>query len=157
MDGTQPTSAVNTTISTFLQNFPKESSEQKFRYSDYELNFIFKPHIEEKLVKAREDYESYKTSFQNLNDVADTSPVFKISEEGSNTVLKEETTRLAQRQAKFIDCLEAALKRIENKTYGICRETGQLIPKERLWAVPHATLSIEAKKENKALQKGARR
>ena len=79
------------------------------------------------------------------NDVADTSPTFKVLEEGAATLSKEEAGRLAQRQMKFIQNLQAALIRIENKTYGICRETGKLIPKERLRAVPHATLSIEAK------------
>ena len=79
------------------------------------------------------------------NDVDDTSPTFKVLEEGANTLSKEETTRLAARQQKFIQNLQAALVRIENKTYGICRETGKLIPAGRLRAVPHATLSIEAK------------
>ena len=78
-------------------------------------------------------------------DVADTSPTFKVLEEGAATLSKEEAGRLAQRQMKFIQNLQAALIRIENITYGICRETGKLIPKERLRAVPHATLSIEAK------------
>ena len=79
------------------------------------------------------------------NDIADTSPTFKVLEEGASVLSKEEAGRLAQRQAKFIAHLEAALVRIENKTYGICRATGKLISKERLRAVPHATLSIEAK------------
>lgn len=79
------------------------------------------------------------------NDTQDTSPTFKVLEEGASTLSKEEAGRLAQRQQKFIQHLEAALIRIENKTYGICRETGKIIPKERLMAVPHATLSVEAK------------
>ncbi len=83
------------------------------------------------------------------NDVSDTSPTFKVMEEGASTLGKEETGQLAQRQMKFIQHLQAALVRIENKTYGICRETGKLIPKERLRAVPHATLSIEAKEGSK--------
>ena len=83
------------------------------------------------------------------NDTDDTSPTYKVLEEGANTLSKEETTRLAQRQLKFIQGLQAALVRIENKTYGICRETGKLIPAERLRAVPHATLSIEAKNSGK--------
>ncbi len=83
------------------------------------------------------------------NDTDDTSPTYKVLEEGANTLSKEETTRLAQRQLKFIQGLQAALVRIENKTYGICRETGKLIPAERLRAVPHATLSIEAKNNGK--------
>jgi RNA polymerase-binding transcription factor DksA len=115
------------------------------RYSDAELE-EFRQLIQKKLDKARDEYEQLKASINNMdgNDVMDTSPIFKVFEEGANTLLKEETGRLAQRQMKFIENLEAALVRIENKTYGICRETGKLIPKERLRAVPHATLSIEA-------------
>lgn len=82
------------------------------------------------------------------NDTADTSPTFKILEEGATTLSKEESGRLAQRQMKFIQHLQAALVRIENKTYGICRATGELIPKERLRAVPHATLCIDQKTSN---------
>jgi len=123
---------------------------EKIRYSDAELE-EFRTIIEDKLVKARDDYEQLKASITNMdgNDVMDTSPTFKVFEEGANTQLKEETGRMAQRQMKFIQHLEAALVRIENKTYGICRETGQLIPKERLRAVPHATLTIEAKSDKK--------
>jgi DnaK suppressor protein len=119
---------------------------EKIRYSDAELE-EFRLLIEAKLEKATADYEQLKASVTNMdgNDVMDTSPTFKVFEEGANTLLKEETGRMAQRQLKFIQHLEAALIRIENKTYGICRETGQLIPKERLRAVPHATLTIEAK------------
>lgn len=84
------------------------------------------------------------------NDTADTSPTFKILEEGANTLGKEEAGRLAERQLKFIQHLQAALVRIENKTYGICRVTGKLIPKERLRAVPHATMSVDAKTSNAA-------
>ena len=96
-------------------------------------------------------YVSVISSIMNKdgNDTDDTSPTYKVLEEGANTLSKEETTRLAARQLKFIQGLQAALIRIENKTYGICRETGKLIPKERLRAVPHATLSIEAKNEGK--------
>jgi RNA polymerase-binding transcription factor DksA len=83
------------------------------------------------------------------NDVDDTSPTYKVLEEGANTLSKEETTRLALRQLKFIQSLQAALVRIANKTYGVCRETGKLIPKERLRIVPHATLSVEAKSGRK--------
>ena len=92
-----------------------------------------------------------KSSIMNAdgNDTDDTSPTYKVLEEGASTLSKEETTRLASRQLKFIQNLQAALVRIENKTYGICRETGKLIPKERLRAVPHATLSIEAKQQGK--------
>src|SRR5665811_1837695 len=95
----------------------------KIRYSDSELE-EFRGIIEDKLVKAREDYEQLKASITNMdgNDVMDTSPTFKVFEEGANTLLKEETGRMAQRQLKFIQHLDAAIIRIENKTYGICRE-----------------------------------
>ena len=101
----------------------------------------------EKLDKAKRDYDLLREGISNSegNDVSDTSPTFKVMEEGAATLSKEEVGRLAQRQMKFIQNLQAALIRIENKTYGICRETGKLISKERLRAVPHATLSIEAK------------
>ena len=123
---------------------------EKKRYSDEELQ-EFKEIILEKLAKAQKDYEmlSADVANNNGNDIADTSPTFKILEEGANTFGKEEAGRLAQRQMKFIQHLKAALVRIENKTYGICRETGELIPKERLRAVPHATLSIDVKKAGK--------
>jgi RNA polymerase-binding transcription factor DksA len=119
---------------------------EKTRYSDAELA-EFKELILEKLEAARRDYEALKASLTNMdgNDTSDTSPTFKVLEEGAATVSKEEAGRLAQRQMKFIQHLQAALIRIENKSYGICRETGKLIPKERLRAVPHATLSIDAK------------
>ena len=119
---------------------------EKTRYSDAELQ-EFKEIILAKLDKAYKDYEQLKNevTISDGNDTADTSPTFKVLEEGANTLNKEESGRLAQRQMKFIQNLQAALIRIENKTYGICRETGKLIPKERLRAVPHATLSIEAK------------
>ena len=111
----------------------------------------FRQIINEKLEKAQQDYEMLRNGLTNLdgNDVTDTSPTFKVLEEGAATLSKEESGRLAQRQMKFIQHLQAALIRIENKTYGICRETGKLIPKERLRAVPHATLSIEAKSQQK--------
>jgi len=119
---------------------------ERTRYSDEELE-EFRDLILKKLEKAKEEYEALKASITNSdgNDVTDTSPTFKVLEEGAATLSKEEAGRLAQRQMKFIQNLQAALIRIENKTYGICRETGKLIPKERLRAVPHATLSIEAK------------
>ncbi|MBP1640123.1 MAG: putative DnaK suppressor protein [Bacteroidetes bacterium] len=119
---------------------------EKTRYSDVELE-EFRAIIMDKLEKAEHDYELLKLSLTNMdgNDTTDTSPTFKVFEEGASTLSKEEAGRLAQRQMKFIQHLQAALVRIENKTYGICRETGKLIPKERLRAVPHATLSIEAK------------
>lgn len=118
----------------------------KNRYSDEELE-EFKVIILEKLRKATRDLkmltEAYTVS--NEHDTTDTSPTFKILEEGYQVMSKEENSRLAARQDKFIKALENALIRIENKTYGICRVTGKLISKERLRAVPHATLSIEAK------------
>lgn len=119
---------------------------EKTRYSDQELE-EFRQIILEKLDKARNDYELLKSAItqSESNDTQDTSPTFKILEEGAATLSKEEAGRLAQRQLKFIQSLQAAIVRIENKTYGICRETGKLISKERLRAVPHATLSIEAK------------
>ena len=122
---------------------------EKTRYSDAELE-EFRTIIMEKLDKAQKDYELLRNGLSNLdgNDVSDTSPTFKVLEEGASTLNKEEAGQLAQRQMKFIQHLQAALVRIENKTYGVCRETGKLIPKERLRAVPHATLSIEAKGDN---------
>ena len=119
---------------------------EKTRYSDEELE-EFRVLIQEKLDKAMHEYAEYSSYVNNSdgNDVTDTSPTFKTLEEGATTLSKEESGRLAQRQMEFIQHLQAALVRIQNKTYGICRETGKLIPKERLRAVPHATLSIEAK------------
>ena len=119
---------------------------EKNRYTDEELQ-EFKTLIIQKLDKAKEDYELLKASItqSESNDTQDTSPTFKVLEEGAATLSKEEAGRLATRQAKFIQHLQGALIRIENKTYGICRETGKLISKERLRAVPHATLSMEAK------------
>ena len=123
---------------------------EKTRYSDAELE-EFRQIINEKLEKAYRDYDLLKASIMNTdgNDVTDTSPTFKVLEEGACTLSKEEAGQLAQRQMKFIQHLQAALVRIENKTYGICRETGKLIPKERLRAVPHATLGIDAKEDGK--------
>lgn len=119
---------------------------EKTRYSDSEL-LEFKELILDKLDKAKKDYETFRNAVtqSESNDTQDTSPTFKVLEEGAATLSKEEAGRLAQRQQKFIQHLQGALIRIENKTYGVCRETGILIPKERLRAVPHATLSIEAK------------
>ncbi|MDR0866558.1 MAG: TraR/DksA C4-type zinc finger protein [Candidatus Symbiothrix sp.] len=123
---------------------------EKTRYSDGELD-EFRVIILEKLDAAKRDYDLLKATLMNTdgNDVTDTSPTFKVLEEGAATLSKEEAGRLAQRQMKFIQSLQAAMIRIENKTYGVCRETGKLIPKERLRAVPHATLSIEAKQGQK--------
>ncbi|MDR1652820.1 MAG: TraR/DksA C4-type zinc finger protein [Prevotellaceae bacterium] len=120
--------------------------KEKTRYADVELE-EFRAIIEDKLEKAQQEYEILRNGLNNMdgNDVVDTSPTFKVLEEGASTLSKEEMGLLAQRQKKFIQNLQAALIRIENKTYGVCRQTGKLIPKERLRAVPHATLSIEAK------------
>ncbi len=122
----------------------------KVRYSDQELA-EFKEIILKKLDRARQDYELLRNTLthENSNDIEDTSPTFKVLEEGANTLSREQTGRLAERQAQFIKHLEAAIVRVENKTYGICRETGKLISKQRLLAVPHATLSIEAKLNQK--------
>lgn len=123
---------------------------EKARYSDEELQ-EFKELILEKIDKAQREYDTLRASFMNSdgNGVADTSPTFKALEEGAYTLGKEEAARLAERQRQFIQKLQAALVRIENKTYGICRVTGKLIPKERLRAVPHATLSIDGKEQSK--------
>jgi DnaK suppressor protein len=122
----------------------------KTRYSDEELE-EFRQLILEKLDKAKKDYDLLKSTITqgDSNDIQDTSPTFKVLEEGASTLSKEEAGNLAQRQQKFIQHLQAALVRIEHKTYGICRETGNLIPKDRLRAVPHATLSIDAKQKQR--------
>lgn len=119
---------------------------EKTRYTDEELA-QFKAVILEKIELAKRDYDQMMDVLMNRggNGVDDTQPTYKVLEEGSATQTKEELTTMAARQQKFIQGLQAALVRIENKTYGICRVTGKLIPKERLMAVPHATLSIEAK------------
>ncbi len=119
---------------------------EKTRYSDEDLQ-EFKEIILNKLEKAKSDYELLRATVtqSGSNGTDDTSPTFKVLEEGAATLSKEESGRLAQRQLKFIHNLEAALVRIENKSYGLCRETGKLIAKERLRIVPHATLSMEAK------------
>ena len=122
----------------------------KTRYNDEELE-EFRVIINEKLKLARRDYEAMMRTLMNAdgNDVDDTSPTYKVLEEGSATQRKEELIQLANRQQKFITGLEAALIRIANKTYGIDRITGELIPKQRLMAVPHATLSVESKNARK--------
>ncbi|MFT7084562.1 MAG: RNA polymerase-binding transcription factor DksA [Vicingaceae bacterium] len=119
---------------------------EKEKYTDKELQ-EFKELIEGKLGEAKIDLEGLKGSLSHKDDhgTEDTSPSFKMMEDGSETLSREEMSNLAIRQEKFITHLENALTRIANKTYGVCRETGKLIPKERLRAVPHATLSIEAK------------
>ncbi len=121
------------------------NNQEKVRYSDEELE-EFKELILEKLARARKDLEMLNDNVsRNGNNANDTAPTFKVLEEGSNVLSKEENSQLAARQYKYIQNLENALIRIENKTYGVCRMTGKLIPKERLRAVPHATLSVEAK------------
>ena len=118
---------------------------EKTRYSDEELE-EFRQIINEKLALAKRDYDQMNVLMnKDSNDVDDTSPTYKALEEGSVTQSKEELIQMASRQQKFIQGLKAALIRIENKTYGIDRITGKLIPKERLRAVPHATLSVESK------------
>ncbi len=126
------------------------NSSEKTRYSDAELE-EFRAIIDAKLVEARKDLVLLKDSLSHTNDngTDDTSHSFKMMEDGSDTLSREETAQLASRQQKFIKHLENALIRISNKTYGICRVTGKLIQKERLKIVPHATLSIEAKRMQK--------
>ena len=123
---------------------------KKKRYTDEELE-EFRAIINEKLRTTREDYAATMRVLtnQDSNDVDDTSPTYKALEEGSTAQSKEELVQMAHRQQKFIQGLEAALVRIENKTYGIDRMTGELIPKERLRAVPHATLSVSSKMQEK--------
>ena len=122
-------------------------TRKKSKYSKKELE-EFKKLIEQKLEKAYSEYEVFKGNISGDDDhgTNDTSPTFKVLEEGSEVLSKEENAQLAVRQKKFIQHLENALLRIENGSYGICRVTGNLISKERLRAVPHATLSIDAKK-----------
>ena len=122
--------------------------KEKTRYSDAELQ-EFKDIILQKLEEAKKDFDLLKSSMSNSDDhgTNDTSPTFKMMEDGSDVLSREETAQLAARQQKLIKHLEDALVRIENKTYGLCRVTGKLISKERLKIVPHATLSIEAKRQ----------
>tara|TARA_B100001175_G_C19514486_1_gene646304 strand:+ start:3081 stop:3464 length:384 start_codon:yes stop_codon:yes gene_type:complete len=122
------------------------SKQKKTRFSDEELEG-FRKLIEGKVVKAQSDLELLRSAYMNNgnNGTNDTSPTFKAFEEGSETMSKEANTQLAIRQEKFIRDLKNAMVRIENKTYGVCRITGKLINKKRLFLVPHATLSIEAK------------
>ena len=138
--------ATKVTKGTVQAQEEKATQFEKVRYSDEELQ-EFKTLILKKLEKAKDDYEQLRAAITHSasNGVEDTSPTFKVLEEGASALSKEESGQLAQRQYKFIQNLEAALIRIENKTYGVCRETGKLIPKERLMLVPHATLSVEEK------------
>ena len=123
---------------------------EKTHYTDEELE-EFKAIILEKMALAKREYDQImdELTHRSGNGIDDTLPTYKVLEEGSSTQTKEELTNMAARQQKFIQGLQAALMRIENKTYGICRVTGKLIPKERLRAVPHATLTIEAKMAQK--------
>ena len=126
---------------------PSEPQVTKTRYSDAELA-EFKAIIEEKLAKAKAEYNTLRqvVMHNGTNDIEDTTPSFRtVEDDGAFQLSKEEASQMAQRQYKFIQNLEGALARIENKTYGICRVTGKLIPKERLRLVPHATLTVEAK------------
>ena len=123
-------------------------AEEKVRYSDSELA-EFKQIILQKLEQAKADYELLRQDITHSNDTQDTSPTFKVLEEGAATLSMEETNRLTAHQMKFIRNLEMALVRIENKTYGICKTTGKLIPKERLMRVPHTTECIEAKESRR--------
>lgn len=119
----------------------------KNRYSDEELE-EFREIINGQLAKARAEYNTLRKIVMSngTNDIEDTTPSFKtVEDDGAMQLSKEEASQLAQRQFKYIQNLEAALVRIENKTYGICRVTGKIIPKERLRLVPHATLTVEAK------------
>ena len=125
-------------------------ADERVRYGDADLA-EFKQIILKKLGQAKADYELLRSNITHSgdNDTQDTSPTFKVLEEGATTLSKEETGRLAAHQMKFIRNLEMALVRVENKTYGICKTTGKLIPKERLMRVPHATECIEAKEARK--------
>ena len=125
-------------------------AEERVRYGDADLA-EFKQIILKKLEQAKADYELLRANITHSgdNDTQDTSPTFKVLEEGATTLSKEETGRLAAHQMKFIRNLEMALVRVENKTYGICKTTGKLIPKDRLMRVPHATECIEAKEGRK--------
>ena len=126
------------------------AEDKKVRYTDKELE-EFRVLIDEKIAKAKADLELLRSAYMNdgNNGTDDTAPTFKAFEEGSETMSKEANTQLALRQEKFIRDLKNALIRIENKTYGICRVTGKLINKQRLFLVPHATFSIEAKNMQK--------
>lgn len=134
-------------MSELIKDNAVSAETTKVRYSDEELE-EFRTIINDMLDKARKEYNTLRRVIMHngSNDIEDTTPSFKtVEDDGAYQHSKEEASQLAQRQYKFIQNLEAALVRIENKTYGICRETGKLIPKERLRLVPHATLTVEAK------------
>lgn len=136
-------------MSELIKENAASSEVRKVRYSDEELE-EFRSIINEMLDKARKEYNTLRRVIMHngSNDIEDTTPSFKtVEDDGAYQLSKEEASQLAQRQYKFIQNLEAALVRIENKTYGICRATGKLIPKERLRLVPHATLTVEAKEK----------
>lgn len=123
----------------------QENNNEKTCYSNEELQF-FKELILQKREEAIHNLELLNEAVAgSKNDVNDTAPTFKNLEEGRDVLSKEENAKLAVRQQKFIKDLDAALIRIENKTYGVCRITGKLIPKERLMIVPHATTTVEGK------------
>ena len=131
------------------ENKQNLETSEKTRYSDEELE-EFKKIILDMLEKAKREYNTLRhvVMHNGTNDIEDTTPSFKtVEDDGAMQLTREEASQLAQRQYKFIQNLEAALVRIENKTYGICRETGELIPKERLRLVPHATLTVAAKEK----------
>jgi RNA polymerase-binding transcription factor DksA len=145
----KPIAGVKVALTRPVAHIAKKSNvveDNRTRYSDAELK-EFKVLIHKKLEEATRDYELLKNTLSHKDDhgTDDTSPTFKLLEDGSDVLSKEETAHLAARQEKYIQNLKNALIRIENKTYGICRVTGKLIPKERLRSVPHATLSIDAK------------
>ena len=134
-------------MSELIKDNAVSAETTKVRYSDEELE-EFRTIINDMLDKARKEYNTLRRVIMHngSNDIEDTTPSFKtVEDDGAYQLSKEEASQLAQRQYEFIQNLEAALVRIENKTYGICRETGKLIPKERLRLVPHATLTVEAK------------
>jgi RNA polymerase-binding transcription factor DksA len=145
---------IKTKVETRMKEIPKKESisktteqlPERARYKDSELK-EFKDLLLHKLEDARKELGNLQSAILNANEhgTDDTASTFKVLEDGSDTLAKEEASQLAQRQRKFIEQLENALLRIENKTYGICRVTGKLIPKERLRAVPHTTQSMEAK------------
>ena len=134
-------------MSELIKDNAVSAETTKVRYSDEELE-EFRTIINDMLDKARKEYNTLRRVIMHngSNDIEDTTPSFKtVEDDGAYQLSKEEASQLAQRQYKFIQNLEAALVRIENKTYGICRETGKLIPKERLRLVPHATRTVESK------------
>ena len=134
-------------MSELIKDNAVSAETTKVRYSDEELE-EFRTIINDMLDRARKEYNTLRRVIMHngSNDIEDTTPSFKtVEDDGAYQLSKEEASQLAQRQYMFIQNLEAALVRIENKTYGICRETGKLIPKERLRLVPHATLTVEAK------------